>query len=200
MTEEALAPSALTAEPNEEAPEPSIEPSIWAQIRSTTAFWVGLAVVVMAIIFGVLSAGAFTRDTNLLSIGLNASQIMLLAVGMTFLIGAGQLDLSVGFNVIMSSVIAAKVIVTLGGTTEQVARGEYPNLELAIVAGVIAALAAGALGGLLNGMLVTRLKINSFITTLATGGIFYGIALILTSAANVPFLPGAAARQLRCGA
>ena len=48
---------------------------------------------------------------------------------------------------------------------------------------------AGSLAGLLNGLLITRLKLNSFIVTLATSGIFYGFALILTSAANVPFVP-----------
>jgi len=157
--------------------------------RRSTAFWIGLAIVLLAITFGVTSGGAFTRPSNLFSIGLNSSQIMLLAVGMTFLIGAGQLDLSVGFNLIMSSAIAAKVMVALGGTTEQVAAGEYPNLVLAISAGVLTAILVGALGGLLNGLLVTRLRINSFIVTLATSGMFYGVALILTSAANVPFLP-----------
>jgi ribose transport system permease protein len=170
--------------------EPAREDSLWTQIRHSTAFWIGIAILALVVCFGILSNGAFTRDTNLFSIGLNSSQIMLLAVGMTFLIGAGQLDLSIGFNVIMSSVVAAKVMVALGGTTEQVSRGEYPNLEAALAAGVLAALVVGAAGGLLNGLLVTRLRINSFITTLATSGIFYGIALIFTSAANVPFLPG----------
>ncbi len=157
--------------------------------RRSTAFWIGLAIVLLGIIFGVLSGGAFTRDSNLLSIGLNSSQIMLLAVGMTFLIGAGQLDLSVGFNVIMSSVIAAKVMVALGGTADQVAARDYPNLIPAVVAGIAVAILVGAAGGLLNGLLVTRLRINSFIVTLATSGMFYGVSLILTSAANVPYLP-----------
>jgi ribose transport system permease protein len=166
------------------------EPGLWGQIRLSTAFWIGVAIVGLGITFGILSNGAFTRDTNLFSIGLNSSQIMLLAVGMTFLIAAGQLDLSVGFNLIMSSVVAAKVMVALGGTTAEVSRGEYPNLTVAIVGGVATAILVGCAGGLLNGLLVTRLRINSFITTLATSGIFYGIALIFTSAANVPFLPG----------
>jgi len=159
------------------------------QARRSTAFWIGLAIVLLGVGFGVLSGGAFTRDSNLLSIGLNSSQIMLLAVGMTFLIGAGQLDLSVGFNVIMSSVIAAKVMVAVGGTAEQVAARDYPNLIPAVIAGIVVAILVGAAGGLLNGLLVTRLRINSFIVTLATSGMFYGVALILTSAANVPFLP-----------
>jgi ribose transport system permease protein len=161
-----------------------------AQARGSSAFWIGLVVLGLLVTFGLVTPGnAFVKPTNLLNIGLNASQIMLLAVGMTFIIASGHLDLSVGYNLILSSVLAAKTMVALGGTTEQVAAGEYPNLWLSLLAGSAVALLCGAGLGLANGMLVTRLRLNSFIVTLATAGIFYGIALILTSAANVPFLP-----------
>jgi ribose transport system permease protein len=133
----------------------------------------------------------YLKVDNLLSIGLNASQVMLLAVGMTFLIGAGHLDLSVGYALILSSVIAAKVMVAVGGSPEEVAAGQYPNLALAIAAGVVTAIIVGGLIGLANGLIVTRLRLSSFIVTLATSGITYGIALVLTSAANVPFIPDA---------
>ena len=66
---------------------------------------------------------------------------MLIAVGMTFLIGAGHLDLSVGYNLILASVLGAKVMVALGGTTEQVAAGQYPNLIPAILAGIVVTVA-----------------------------------------------------------
>lgn len=164
--------------------------------RRSTAFWIGLFLVFIAIGFGIASTAAhgspvYLKVDNLLAIGLNASQVMLLAVGMTFLIGAGHLDLSVGYALILSSVIAAKVMVAIGGSPEQVAAGEYPNLALAIVAGIATAVLVGALIGLVNGLLVTRLRLSSFIVTLATSGITYGIALVLTSAANVPFIPDA---------
>ena len=195
MTDETLEVPAARAGPDEAvdaaatANDAPREENWLALARRSTAFWIGLAIVVLGVGFGVFSGGAFTRDSNLLSIGLNSSQIMLLAVGMTFLIGAGQLDLSVGFNLIMSSVLAAKVMVALGGTVEQVAARDYPNLIPAVIAGIAVAILVGAAGGLLNGLLVTRLRINSFIVTLATSGMFYGVVLILTSAANVPFLP-----------
>jgi ribose transport system permease protein len=161
-----------------------------AQLRGSSAFWIGVVVVGLVIVFGLITPNnAYIKPSNLFNIGLNASQIMLIAVGMTFLIGAGHLDLSVGYNVILSSVLGAKVMVTVAGSTEQVAAGEYPNLIPAIVAGVVVTILAGSLAGLLNGLLVTRLRLNSFIVTLATSGIFYGTALILTSAANVPFVP-----------
>src|SRR5690242_2238469 len=116
----------------------------------------------------------YLKVSNLLSIGLNASQVMLLAVGMTFLIGAGHLDLSIGYALILSSVLAAKVMVAVGGSPEEVAAGQYPNLALAIAAGVVTAIIVGALIGLANGLIVTRLRLSSFIVTLATSGITYG--------------------------
>ncbi len=165
-----------------------------AAARSSTAFWIGLFIVLIAIAFGISSTIAhgspvYLKVDNLLSIGLNASQVMVLAIGMTFLIGAGHLDLSVGQALILSSVLAAKVMVGVGGSPEEVAAGVYPNLGLAIVLGVLTALLSGAFIGLVNGLVVTRLRLSSFIVTLATSGIAYGIALVLTSAANVPYIP-----------
>ena len=162
--------------------------------RGSTAFWLGLFIVAIAIGFGIASTVAhgspvYLKVDNLLAIGLNAAQVMILAVGMAYLIGAGHLDLSVGYALILSSVLAAKVMVALGGTPEQVASGQYPALGLAIVAGVATALLVGAIVGLVNGLLVTRLRLSSFIVTLATSGITYGIALVLTSAANIPYIP-----------
>jgi ribose transport system permease protein len=170
--------------------EPEVRSGLLAAARGSSAFWIGLVVIGIIVAFGLLTPNnAFVRPSNLLNVGLNASQIMLLALGMTFLIGAGHLDLSVGYNLILCSVLGAKTMVALGGTTDQVAAGQYPNLWLALIGGALVGIGAGALFGMLNGLIVTRLKLNSFIATLATSGIFYGVALILTSAANVPFLP-----------
>jgi ribose transport system permease protein len=164
--------------------------------RGATAFWLALFIVAIAIGFGIAStlehgSPVYLKLDNLLAIGLNASQIMVLAVGMTYLIGSGHLDLSVGQALILSSVISAKVMVAVGGSPEQVAAGQYPNLLLGIAAGVVTAVVTGALIGLANGLIVTRLRLSSFIVTLATGGICYGVALVLTSAANIPYIPDA---------
>ena len=109
-----------------------------------------MAVIVVALIvlFGVLSPnGAFFRVSNLSTITLNVAVTMLLAVGITFILAAGELDLSIGSNVVLSSVVAAKVLVAVSGTHDQVSAGEYPDLALGIVAGTIAAVLAGTLFG-----------------------------------------------------
>jgi ribose transport system permease protein len=102
-----------------------------AAIRSTP---VGMAAIVIALIvvFGVLSPnGAFFRISNLSTITLNVAVTMLLAAGTTFVLASGELDLSIGSNVVLSSVVAAQVLVGVSGTYDQVRVGEYPNLPFA---------------------------------------------------------------------
>lgn len=184
------AAEAASHDVTDRAPQDEIHDSWLTGARRSTAFWIGLAILAIAVVFGWTTPfHSFVKVENLLAIGLNASVIMLLGVGMTFLIGAGHLDLSVGYSLILASVIGAKTMVALGGTSLQVQSGNYENLALAIGAGVAAAIASGMAIGLLNGLLVTRLRLSSFIVTLATSGIAYGGALILTSAANVPYIP-----------
>jgi ribose transport system permease protein len=190
MTDEAIPATVASDVGREEATDEHADEGWVGQLRHSTAFWIGVAIIAIAIVFGLTTPGnAFVKPANLLAIGLNASVVMLLGVGMTFLIGAGHLDLSVGYSLILASVLGAKTMVALGGTTIEVQTGAYPNLGLALVAGIAVSIGSGAAIGLLNGLLVTRLRLSSFIVTLATSGIAYGIALILTSAANVPYIP-----------
>jgi ribose transport system permease protein len=159
-------------------------------VLSSPAFWVSLVLLGLVVFFGFATPQhAFLHYDNLLTVMLDASELLLLAVGMTYLLGAGQLDLSIGSNVLLSSVVAAKVLTATGGTTNQIAEGNYPNLALAIALGVPAALATGLAFGLVNGLLVTRLRISSFIVTLATTGIGLGTAYVITHGTDVPYLP-----------
>nr|WP_274601968.1 ABC transporter permease [Pseudomonas typographi] len=134
---------------------------------------------------------AFLSVNNFFNIALNASQLVLLAVGMTFLLGAKEFDLSVGSNIVLASILAAKTITALAGTPDEVAVGDYPHLGLAVAVGVVVALGSGALFGLVNGLLVTTLRLSSFLVTLATTAIGLGMALVLTHGANVPDIPRA---------
>ena len=163
--------------------------SLPAALRSTP---LGMAIIVAAliVIFGLLSPnGAFFRVSNLSTITLNVAVTMLLAAGITFVLAAGELDLSIGSNVVLSSVVAARVLVGTAGTEEQVRVGEYPNLAFGVVAGSLAGILAGALFGAINGLLVTRLRISSFIVTLGTMGIGTGLAYVVSNGVNVPNVP-----------
>jgi len=173
-------------------PPPALPGAVRRFLTSSRSTPVGMALIVIAliIIFGVLSPnGAFFRVSNLTTIVLNASVTMLLAVGVTMILAAGELDLSIGANVVLSSVVAAKTLVALSGSYDEVRIGEHPHLVPALVAAILAGIATGAAFGAVNGLLVTRLRINSFIVTLGTLGIGTGLAYVITNGTNVPFVP-----------
>lgn len=180
--------AAMTSPPT--PPMQNDHQSVFARLRGATAFWMFLVLLGLVAVFSAISPNnVFLSLNNLFTIALNASQLILLACGMTFLLGARHLDLSIGSNVVLSSVLAAKTITVLAGTPDQVAMGEYPNLALAVTSGTLVAFATSIAFGAVNGLLVTRLKLSSFLVTLATTAIGLGLALVITHGANVPHLP-----------
>ena len=93
----------------------------------------------------------------------------LVAIGMTFVIIAGDIDLSVGGNVVLTGCLLAKLL----------------SLGWSIPAGVSAACMIGALLGALNGLLVAKLRIPSFLVTLGTMAAYRGAAQALFGGAAV---------------
>jgi ribose transport system permease protein len=158
-------------------------PSPLRAVLGSTPFYVAIAVIVLALIFAFMTGGNFLSVTNMQSIGRNSAGLILLAIGLAFVLGAGHIDLSVGANLVLSSVVAAK-------TTAAMSAGGS-DVGVAITVGAFAAILTGAAMGLLNGLLVTKLKINSFVVTLGTMGIGIGAAQVITNGANVTGLPAA---------
>lgn len=115
------------------------------------------------------------RIYNLQSISVAASQILLLALGLTLVIVAGHIDLSIAFSTGFAAVIMALVIRAAGPDAG------WLIVLLAMGAGILAA----ALVGLVNGWLVALLNVPSFIGTLGTYGIARGVALIAAGGATV---------------
>ncbi len=120
-----------------------------------------------------ISADGFLDTDNLTNILLQGSILALVAFGMTFLILAGELDLSVGSGIALVSVVAALVMRDAGS----------------VMLGVLAGLGTGLVLGLVNGLIVTRLEVPSFIATLGTLVVAHGIALALTNGAVIGQLP-----------
>lgn len=161
-------------------------------LLDTTSFWMCVLLLGLVAVFSAISPdNVFFSVNNLFTVALNAAQLVLIAAGMTYLLAARQLDLSVGSNIILSSVLAGKTITALAGTPEQVMYGDYPYLWPAICAGAVVAFVSGGIFGAINGLLVTRLKLSSFLVTLATTSIGLGTALVITHGANVPNIPRA---------
>lgn len=162
------------------------------RLTDTTAFWVGLVLVALILLFTVLSEDQrFLQLENFRSMTLNAAVLVVVSAGMTYVLSAGELDLSIGANLILASVFASKAMAAVGGSPEQVATGEYAHLGIAIVVGTAVAVASGAVFGLVNGLLVTRAKLSSFIVTLATTGIGTGLAYVITGGYDIHELPNA---------
>lgn len=130
--------------------------------------------IVLAVVFVlftiVLNNKGFATPQNLLNILRQTAMISVMAVGGTFVIGAGQIDLTVGSNAAMSAMIAA---MTLQATN---------SIFLALVL----ALGFGVLVGVVNGLLVTRLGLPSFLATLGMMQAVRGLAMWVTDTAAVP--------------
>ena len=117
------------------------------------------------IVFFTLASPYFLTAQNLFNIGRQTSTVTIIAVGMAFVIINAQIDLSVG------SVFA------LAGMASAIAMQYVVNFWLL---GALAAIAVGVVFGFLNGWIVVKLGVPSFLATLGTLGAARGIALIIT--------------------
>src|SRR5579884_1387659 len=163
----------------------------WARsLVQRAVFWVAVLNLVTIVGTGALSRGhTFWMPSNLQSLALSASEMVVLAVGSALLLGAGQFDISLGPNLILSSVVAAEVLLALSGGQSGIAGGGHQALPLAIAVSVLAGIAASTAVGAINGLVVVRFRVNALIATLGTLGIADGIALIVTNGADVANLP-----------
>lgn len=160
------------------------------RLGRTENVWIGLILVLLVVAFTILSPpGTFLTWDNATSVLLDASELLILASGMTFLLIAAGLDLSIGSVVVFSAVVSAKLLSSLAGTTSQANVGRYPHLALAVVVGVVTAMGAGTLWGMFNGFVVVRMKVPPFIATLGTMGVALGAAQVISHGINVPGVP-----------
>ncbi len=138
---------------------------------------IGIAFIALLTFFGVLSPHFLTLR-NLISVFLQVSIISITAFGMTYVLMIGGIDLSVGSIIALSGMIFALVL----------------NLGEPLPLAIGVTLMVGLLAGFLNGGIITKLEIPPFVVTLATMGIFRGIAYALTDSKPVPIaLPQALA-------
>jgi ribose transport system permease protein len=138
----------------------------WRQYVVYIAF-----VIVFVVFAGTLSDQGFLTKTNLLNIVSQTATISVMAVAMTFVISAAEIDLSVGAVAGLSSVITAIAIEHAG-----------------LVPGILVGLGTGCVVGAINGGLVTFIRIPSFLVTLGMLGVANGTAMWVTNSAPKPIL------------
>jgi len=142
------------------------------RLRSLLAPFVGLLVVLG--LFAVWVPDSFLSAYNLRTVGTQTVVVGLGAIGMTFVIVSGGIDLSVGSVIALCSVTCAATLQA----------GLSPWLA------ILAAVGTGALCGLVNGLMVARLRILPFIATLGMMGVARGTAKLLTGGQKIDAPPG----------
>ena len=127
-----------------------------------------IALAVIFIVFQILSKGAFLTARNLTNLINQTGYIAVMAVGMTLVLIICQIDLSVGYVAGFLGACAAQLLL----------RGVPAGLAVLII------LIAGALIGLLQGLVIGRIGVPAFVTTLACEFIFRGLLTLVTEASG----------------
>jgi ribose/xylose/arabinose/galactoside ABC-type transport system permease subunit len=136
----------------------------WSRAFLIRDFGIGLVAVLIGFVFS-LASPVFLSTYNLLNLLRSTAELGIMAMAMTILIIAGEFDLSVGAIYAVTGVVTGLLAKHLG-----------MEMWAAAGCGLISALILG----LLNGLLVTTTKINSFIATLSTMMVYRGIAMVLS--------------------
>lgn len=130
-------------------------------------------IVILGVIGLSYAAPEFLTKESLSAVLLSVSDQSVIAVGMTVLLVAGAFDLSVGSTLALSGLVTA-VFVTGG-------------LPVPVAIGI--GLATGTLIGMINGLIITEIGINPFITTLGMMSLLRGLVLVVSGGQNVSNLP-----------
>jgi ribose transport system permease protein len=129
--------------------------------------WLPLGTLVALVILVGIAQPSFLQPSTLVELASDTSVLFILATGVTFVIMLGAIDLSIQSMASLASVIVALSVARLG-------YGSY-----------VLALAIGALAGLCSGIVHVRLKIPSFIATLAMGGVLFSAALVISKERSI---------------
>jgi ribose transport system permease protein len=132
---------------------------------------IGLALMIVA--FSALSPDAFPTFGNFINVLNQASLAMIISGGLTLALVVGEMDLSVGYAASLHGVLVTGLIV-------------HSGLPIPIALAVVVAL--GGVVGAANGLIVTKLRVNSVIATLGVGTILVGLAFAYS--AGVPIVAG----------
>ena len=142
------------------------------------------AALLIIIVFFSVSSPNFLRTQNIEGIFLATAVNGILAVGVTFVIITGGIDLSIGTVMTLSAVITAKLVSEAG---------------LPIPIGIVGGMLTGALAGLINGIVIARMRVPPFVATLGMLYVAKGLSLILSDLAPIYFERGSGFSDLATG-
>jgi ribose/xylose/arabinose/galactoside ABC-type transport system permease subunit len=152
-----------------QTPLPSADSRAWkiarALVQGDRPYMLYIAFAVLLVVFSFASPWFLSID-NFLNIGRQTALVSIIAIGMTFVIIARQIDLSVGSSLALSGMAAALAMSHIGDSW---------------LIGAIAGIGTGAIVGAINGFVTTRLNIPSFLVTLGSLSAARGLALMVTT-------------------
>jgi ribose/xylose/arabinose/galactoside ABC-type transport system permease subunit len=138
--------------------------------------------IVLAIAIFTIGNPRFFSLANFMNVLQQSTFLMLIAFGQMFVLISGGFDLSVGTNVALTSIVSSTAVVWM----LQI----YPDAEvLAVFFGLMVAIGVGVVAGSINATGISLLKVNPFITTLASASVFQGLTLLLSRGMQVGGLP-----------
>ena len=140
-------------------------------------------VLIILVIFFSFASSSFLQPSTLTMVAKHVALYGILALGMTFVIITGGIDLSVGSVVGLTGMLAGGLIqegLTIGGKT----------IYFSVPAIIVLMLIFGCLIGLINGLIITKLNVAAFIATLGTMYICRGLANLRSGGATFPKLNG----------
>ena len=134
-----------------------------------------IAMAIMLLIFGLaVPNGAFLSGNNLLSIVNQSALTAIIACGLTLVLVVGEMDLSIGYSASLAGVLVT---------------GLMANQGVPLPVAILLTLAAGALIGAVNGLLVTKAGVNAVVATLGVGTILIGLSFGYTSGSPIVSVP-----------
>ena len=131
--------------------------------------YIGFILIVIVFSIVLRNRGFLTID-NTMNILRQTAMISVMAIGTTFAISCGEIDLSIGSTVALSSLVSAILL-----------RAQYP-----VILAVIGGLGVGLIIGLVNGLITTKARVPAILVTLGVQSIVYGIARIVNDLRAVP--------------
>ncbi|MYW92774.1 ABC transporter permease [Amycolatopsis rubida] len=170
-----------------------VKPPLGKRLVGANTFWIALVLIALIAVFTAIAPAEFATVFTFQTLLIETSVLLVLSVGMTFVIITSGIDLSVGSVLIFAGMVAGKTMEALSG-------GDASNAGWGVIlAGLVAAVLAGAVWGLINGFLIAVAGIPPLIVTLGTMGAALGVSLLLNNGSDVRTVPAQLTKTLGYG-
>jgi ribose transport system permease protein len=149
-----------------------------------STLWIGLVLLALCAVFSALAPASFPTLFTFQTLLIEASVLLVLSVGMTYVIITAGIDLSVGSVLVFAGVVAAKTMEAMSPGGDSTGAG--PGV---ILAGLAVAVLGGTAWGLLNGVLIALARIPPLVVTLGSFGAALGSAQLVSDGVDVRTVP-----------